>query len=190
MDPKNKGYEVAPLSTNQIKLAAKLTRAIASEHNYIDSRGKIDIVSMIELCSIEIPVTSEKNNILTLEVVPDDTLTDAEAKTFPNGTIQVRESVYDRACKDDPRSRFTLSHELFHALAHCNQMALSRKSTIATKAYRDSEWQANTFAANLLLPDELITKYDGMPSQDVSLYLGVSRQCIDIRRQQFKKIKS
>lgn len=64
--------------------------------------------------------------------------------TFSNDT-------YEKACNDDPRARFTVIHELGHILlAHTR--TLNRDNGQKIKAYEDSEWQANQFAAEFLMP--------------------------------------
>ena len=46
-------------------------------------------------------------------------------------------------------------------------------------AYRDSEWQANRFASELLMPREYI-KSNGLSVNDVITQCGVSKQAAEI----------
>ena len=183
-------YEVAPLSTEDIKYCANSTRGLADILGFVNHQGAFDIVRFMELGNINVSLSDGQNVPLCLEVVDDNELPDAEAKTFPNGTIKVRESVYDLANLNDGRSRFTLAHELFHAVVHCRQFAMCREATEGTRCYRNSEWQADMFAGNLLFPDELVKEYENLPEDEVSLKLGISKSCARVRRAQCNKNKS
>merc|ERR1711941_49101 len=85
------------------------------------------------------------------------------------------------------RQRFTIAHELGHFYLHRNVLG---KGTGDTKAYRSNvpghtnpditqqhEREANSFAANLLMPKKLIECFrdDGMSFEDVRKRLDVSR---------------
>lgn len=178
------GFEVSPLSIKQIQKAANTTREFAKQLGFVKESGCIDIVGLVELGKIDV-VCGDKNFQLELSVVPDELLPKAEAKTYPNGVIEIRESVYNSATSNDPRSRFTLAHELFHALAHCSQITYCRNISDDTKIYCNSEWQADTFAGNLLLPDELIERYKALDEQLLSSMLGVSVTCIKVRKKKY-----
>ncbi|MCW3151923.1 ImmA/IrrE family metallo-endopeptidase [Achromobacter spanius] len=62
----------------------------------------------------------------------------------------------------EPRRRFTLAHELGHLCLHANERGEftdSRKTMSRTESYWDRfESEANNFAAELLMPAELIIK--------------------------------
>ena len=64
----------------------------------------------------------------------------------------------------EPRRRFTLAHELGHYCLHSSQcrtgFADSQKSMSRTDAYWDPyEFEANTFAAQLLMPQDLVVEH-------------------------------
>lgn len=72
--------------------------------------------------------------------------------------LYVREDVYDAAEKGNGRARFTIAHEIGHAVMHVG--TLNRAGFARTiPAYRDPEWQANRFAAALLMPRLLVSQY-------------------------------
>lgn len=77
-------------------------------------------------------------------------------RTFPDEhRIEIRDDVYLRACAGEGRDRFTLAHEFGHLLMHRGVLSLGRTNQEKKEdvpAYADSEWQANTFAAELLMP--------------------------------------
>jgi len=75
--------------------------------------------------------------------------------------IQIREDVYEGAVKGVARDRFTIAHEIGHFLMHTpSRVAFARDhhkgSKGKVKPYLDPEWQANTFAAELLAPPNVI----------------------------------
>lgn len=83
-----------------------------------------------------------------------------EAVTIPQQkTLYLREDVYEALTEDQGRARFTATHEEGHVWLHRGlrtysrrgeQLGLFRKAEIP--AFRDPEWQANQFAAAVLMP--------------------------------------
>lgn len=74
-------------------------------------------------------------------------------QTFPdNKRILLRQDVYDGMCQGKGRDRFTGAHELGHLFLHTG-IGFARAMDASTKIYRNSEWQANTFASALLIDD-------------------------------------
>lgn len=78
-----------------------------------------------------------------------------------NRFIELPNATYKRLEKDDAQARFTVAHEMGHAQLHAkelafgsfpfrNQVTFARRSRI--RAFEDPEWQANTFAAAILMP--------------------------------------
>lgn len=131
-----------PQSRNSIAEYATAIRKIAGT-NF----GFFDVVKFIEHQGYEF------FNI-DLEIVNDDSSkidSNEYAKFLPyENKIVVRQSVYLGASDGIGIDRFTLAHELGHALLHKRQ-ALSRSST-RPPAYKDPEWQANEFASYVLCP--------------------------------------
>ena len=117
-----------------------------------------------------------------MEIVEDRELNGAYAITYPNEKLlKIRESVYNGAVNDNPRDRFTLAHELGHIILHpveiIGDLKLARTNDIIP-AYRDPEWQANTFASELLAPSNLIV---GMNTKEISERCKISLQAARIR---------
>lgn len=82
-------------------------------------------------------------------------LGDREGITLPDqDEIHLREDVYEALLRGEPRARFTAVHELGHwTLRHST--ALPRLPRGETHTYfEDSEWQADAFAAEFLMPAE------------------------------------
>lgn len=91
------GFEVAPLSIKQIQMASDATREFAKQLGFVNEDGRIDIVRLLELGNLDV-ACGDKNSQLELSVVPDELLPKAEAKTYPNGVIEIRESVVYKSC--------------------------------------------------------------------------------------------
>jgi len=77
--------------------------------------------------------------------------------TFPEShEIRLRSDVYQGVRDGKGRDRFTLAHELGHYLLHSAPgLARSMSPVSAVPTYKNSEWQANTFAGSLLISVEM-----------------------------------
>lgn len=97
----------------------------------------------------------------------------------------IREDVYDAACDGDGRSRFTIAHEIGHYFLHRDGVKLCRMaSDEKVVAYIDPEWQANTFASELLMPRHLIR---GLTPHEISMRCKTSFQAASIAYEKAKK---
>lgn len=96
------------------------------------------------------------------QIVDDEDTTflspDEEAKTdVSSGTIYIKQSVYEQTCrKTGGRASFTIAHEIGHFVIHkmMNKVIFARNEANANVETGDPEWQANAFAAELLMPYE------------------------------------
>lgn len=155
---------VKGLSRKKIQCIADDIHAQLGIHN-----RAFPIVRLIEWLSAP-NATGEPE--MNLEIVEDSELPDRYAEyRLRTNTLVVRSSVYEGACIDNGRDRFTLAHELGHYLLHRNQ-SYSRSNT-EYRAYEDPEWQANTFASMLLIPRNEIR---GMSVEEIMRRYKVSRQ--------------
>ena len=100
--------------------------------------------------------------------------------------ILLSEQTYSRACKDDPRARFTVIHELGH-LAMAHTRLLNREHEGEIKPFEDSEWQANTFAAEFLMPLDDMKKRDLVTPASLQLEYQVSGQAAETRIVKLRK---
>lgn len=119
-----------------------------------------------------------------LEIVGFGEMPNKYAEALPETKcIRVREDVYEGAINGIARDRFTLAHEIGHLWLHRpGKIRLARsikKENIP--AYKCPEWQANTFAGELLVPPEG-TK--GMSPDVVTERFGVSYQAAIIQMNQ------
>lgn len=128
------------------------------------------------------PVTHFLENVLPL--IDDEFQYEyVDKKEMPDGTyafynpktnkMTIREDVYEGACNGVGRDRFTIAHEIGHYFLHADELVVARNKNSIYKAYTDPEWQANKFAAELLIPSDL-TRH--MSVQDIAERCGVSLQ--------------
>lgn len=90
--------------------------------------------------------------------------------------MYIREDVYEGVARGVPRDRFTLCHELGHYLLHQPERVSHARGDVPT--YRNPEWQANTFAAELMAPYHLIKD---MTVEEIMEKCGMSRQAATIQ---------
>lgn len=130
-------------------------------------------------------VMEKLNNhgLIDFRPVEDSTLpVGDDALAIPDqNKILVKESVYIRACDGVTRDRFTLAHELGHLVLHKGQDPAFAFSSAPSYHHHeeDSEWQANSFAASLLIDHR---QFQGMNITPKSLHdeCGVSWECAGI----------
>lgn len=73
---------------------------------------------------------------------------------------------------DETRQRYTIAHELGHALLHpnANTPFLREKTLFSVDKL---ERQANAFAVELLMPDSLIQQYEGYTIHNIADIVGI-----------------
>jgi hypothetical protein len=104
-----------------------------------------------------------------------------EALTFPDrDEIHIRADVYDALTRGDLRARFTVVHEFAHWLLHPD-LGLGRSSPGSMhQFFEDSEWQADAFAAEFLMPKNLLVKHCRTAVQAAAMF-GVSLDTAIVR---------
>ncbi len=95
------------------------------------------------------------------------------------GSFMIREDVYDAAVAGQPRHRFTVAHEAGHAMMHIRTLNRLPSSGGKVPPFRDPEWQANRFAAALLMPRHLVKICTSV--REIMEKFGVSRECAEMR---------
>lgn len=83
---------------------------------------------------------------------------------------------------DERMQKFTCAHELGHAILHPNASTPFLRANTFLSVDK-MEIEANTFAAELLIPDELIWEYPDMTLDQIARIAGYSEQIM-----KFKKI--
>ena len=120
---------------------------------------------------------------LNLEVCEDSFLVDEYANYNPlTNTITVKESVYNESYSDIYRSNFTLAHEFFHYI-QTKVLKFIFIEVDECKNYMDIEWQANEFAAQLLIPTKALT----LEVADIVSIYHVSEEAAYYRKYKLKK---
>ncbi|MEM5316096.1 ImmA/IrrE family metallo-endopeptidase [Paraburkholderia sp. JHI869] len=102
-------------------------------------------------------------------------------------TLCLTQKVYDRACMNDPRALFTVFHEIGHALLGHKRTLNREVPGREFKTFEDSEWQANQFAAEILMPLDEIRTRGLRTEQDLVNAFGVSMEASRIRIDRLKK---
>ena len=81
----------------------------------------------------------------------------------------------------DSEKRFVCAHELGHMLLHkkANALFMDTHTLFNTEKY---EVEANTFAAELLIPDELIFEHPDMPADQLARLAGYSEKILNFKK--------
>ena len=168
---KNRGVRVKPRSKENIK---GLANAFRTGYAKIDSHQKLDLLDLIEV--ILPKITNLKFEFLLLE---EEEMGEVEAAMSPDSMkMYIRNDVYEQLHQDDTRARFTIAHEIGHFVLH-DGVALTRSSQDKHEPFRDSEWQADSFAAELLAPIQACKEYSTI--EDIMNNFGISYSCARIR---------
>lgn len=172
---KQRGVKVDARSKQQIRsLAAHVRRLVSAS-----DEKPLDLIELLEnrLQKIE----------LELFFLDSSEMGSAEASTDPdNLKMYIRSDVYYALAQDDGRARFTIAHEIGHLVMHEN-IALAR-DLIPPKPYEDSEWQADCFAAELLVPLHVAARYTD--AHILASDMKVSLSCAANRIAEARKQKS
>ncbi len=173
------GFRVAGRGVAEIRVSANNVRQIL---DIGDAPQDIDIGLLLDRLSVKYGITYD---VLDPEEMPYE---DVEACWDPESvTMHIRSDVFEKACWDDPRARFTIMHELGHGLLG-HRRTINRSSVErAPKVYEDSEWQANQFAAELLMPLDVIRDRELNTATKIERHFRVSSQAAMLRAKQLEK---
>lgn len=102
-----------------------------------------------------------------------------QGNTVPaENRIYISENVYIGAYNGNGRDRFTIAHEVGHYFMHDERSIVFGKSNGPMPLYRDSEWQADVFAGELLAPSYLIKR---MRIDEIHKGCAVSMACAEVQ---------
>jgi Zn-dependent peptidase ImmA (M78 family) len=164
-------YIAQPISRKSIRQLAYLIR----EKFDLKEEKYFPVVEFLEFGLPQI------DDSFTLEIESINNMRGRYGVTYPEkNLIVIREDVYDNAIAGVPRDRFTIAHEIGHYIMHSpDNIALARDNKKDNlPAYLDPEWQANTFAGELLAPPHIIRN---LSLEEISEYCGVSLQVAKIQ---------
>jgi len=121
--------------------------------------------------------------ILWDDELPKDVHADMD---IVNHCMRIKQSVYDGACKGNGRDRFTITHEQGHYLTlGVSGFRLQRNfEKRKLRPFEQPEWQANNFAAGLLMPVHLIRD---MSPQEMVEACGVSWTAANVQCEQIRR---
>lgn len=161
-------YKVKPLSRKNIREIAKKIRKICG----IKDKQEFPVVIFLEFIL-------EKFDYI-YDICPKSELQSEYAKTIPSQKVmKIREDVYERAIQGVPRDIFTIAHEIGHAILHddIQEIALARNDE-KIKAFENPEWQANTFAGELIAPSDSVI---GLKIEEIANIYNCSLQVAEIQ---------
>lgn len=149
MTIRQSGMKATPRTKKDIRKAASTIHKVFG----LDPTEAIDVVKLIDIL---IPKGIPSFNC---EIEDDSIMGDYHGLCYPSECRMILKlSVYDGAVNDVGKDRFTIAHELGHLFLHANGVALARTSNEDLKPYEDTEWQADQFAAELLMPFDEVVK--------------------------------
>ncbi len=129
-------------------------------------------------------ILGDPDNDFDYEIVPASEMGDTYGTTnTASNVMRIREDVYDGAVAGNPRDRFTLCHELGHFLLHQPELVSYARGNIPT--YCQPEWQANTFAAELMAPYHLVKN---MTAEEIAHNCGMSITAANIQYRTYHKL--
>lgn len=173
------GFRVAGRGVADIRVSADNVRRIL---DIGDAPQDIDVGRLLDRLSVKYSITYD---VIDHDEMPHP---DVEACWDPESvTMHIRSDVFEKACRDDPRARFTVMHELGHGLLGHRRTINRSGIDCVPKVYEDSEWQANQFAAEFLMPLEVIQRLGLNTAFKIEMHFNVSSQAAMLRVKQLAK---
>jgi Zn-dependent peptidase ImmA (M78 family) len=99
--------------------------------------------------------------------------------------IAIREDVWEGARLGNGRDAFTLAHEVGHLILHQSENLVQRRGRGEPAIFSQPEWQADTFAAELLMDARKIYPTD--TPYIISRRFGVSKACAERRLRELRR---
>ena len=160
------GFRVPGLRIENIRNAADGFRNFL---NIGDEPQKVNLGSFLDMLSVKYSVNYD---VLESHEMPNPGI---EACWEPESmTMYIRSDVFSNVCNDSPRSRFTVIHELGHGLLAHRRTINRTNEKRKVEIYEDSEWQADQFAAEFLMPLESIHKFKLKTASQIENQFNVS----------------
>ena len=162
------GFRVPPLSVEKIRAKAENLRPLL-----LPGEGP---------CHHEAFVGRLEEFGISYDVVEDNYLPKGvEASCLPEKRIiYITETTYKAITQNDERARFTIFHELGHLLL-AHSRTFHRDNTATFPVYENSEWQADQFAAEILMPLSVIREKALTQAFELQQEFGVSFQAATYR---------
>jgi hypothetical protein len=195
------GFEVSARSHSVLEKGARRLRELLG----IDPIEYLPGVQLFEsLDRLRVKVEGRPVNVsYDIRALPAEAQTEYDSER-DEITVVLSEETYGQLRHDVARARFSLAHELGHVCFHPSltmklsmipheQAALMRGKEPSHKVYCDTEWQANAFAAALLMPARGLHRLEEQHGADAILYIteryGVSGECGSYRWETYQAKK-
>lgn len=155
------GFRVPPMSVDSIRLAAERLRPKLAPD------GAPDLENFVQ--------SLEHKFGINYDVVEDHLLPPGvEASCLPERRqIVISATTYDGVIRNDGRARFTVFHELGHLLL-AHSRTFHRGLAERPEFFENSEWQADQFAAEMLMPLGVIRSKNLSEAGELQKEFGVS----------------
>lgn len=107
---------------------------------------------------------------------------------YYNNPLRMKQ-IHINSSLNERDAKYTCAHELGHAIIHPDASTpfLRSKTLLSVDKL---EIEANTFAVNLLIPDEIITENRNCTTEQLSRLLGYNQELINLRLKTYYKEKS
>jgi len=172
---KHRGLLVAPASTRALWVFAEKVRSAFVDEDEV-------AFPIMDVLEFRLPTLEEG---FYLDVCSHADMGAQEGLVVAGSNcIKLREDVYDGAWNNGRRHRFTACHELGHYLLH-RQVALARLRDDCYPVYRDSEWQADTFAGGLLMSARHLARL--RCAEDAAAQCGMTRMAASVMWTKYQK---
>lgn len=96
----------------------------------------------------------------------------------------MKESVLEELENHEYRANFTLAHELFHYF-QCQVLGFEFEEVANCRSFEDPEWQADEFAAQLLVPTKYIV--GDCDTRLLAEVFNVSESCVVTRKLYYER---
>jgi hypothetical protein len=161
------GFRVAKSSVWEIRTRAMSVRDILIPNGVPD---------------LELFLESLEKFGITYDVVDEGYLPPGvEASCLPEKrVIYITASTYGSVVRNEERARFTIFHELGHLLL-AHSRSFHRDTTVSFPVWENSEWQADQFAAEILMPLSIIRAKNLTVAGELRNEFGVSHSAATIR---------
>ncbi|GKW51510.1 hypothetical protein NCCP2140_05630 [Pseudoalteromonas sp. NCCP-2140] len=173
--------KVPPESRKSIREAAAFSRLALEKVHGCDALY-LPIVEMLEFALPKL------DSEYSFEVWSVGRMGENHGLTYPTEkTIILREDVYENALLGHGRDRMTAAHELGHYVLHSDVDISFARSNEDLKCYEDSEWQANCFGGEILMPYTKKDLLTGKTPQEVADLCGVSLEAAAYQSKFFRQ---
>lgn len=107
---------------------------------------------------------------------------------YYNNPLRMKQ-IHINSSLNEHDTKYTCAHELGHAIMHPNASTpfLRSKTLLSVDKL---EIEANTFAVNLLIPDEIITENRNYTTEQLSRLLGYNQELINLRLKTYYQEKA